>query len=74
MGANMPDGLRAIIADEIEAEPDQVYLQDGLQGVVDLKQLIVDDRPDLLFPLLTPRFPERFRDFVDDGYGNWTGR
>ena len=35
-------------------------------GVADLRQLIVDDRPDLLFPPYTPRFPERIRDFGGD--------
>ena len=35
-------------------------------GLADLKQLIVDDRPDLLFPPYTPRFPERIRDFGGD--------
>ncbi len=34
--------------------------------MVDLKQLIVDDRPDLQFPPYTPRFPERIRDFGGD--------
>ena len=35
-------------------------------GVADLRHLIVDDRPDLLFPPYTPRFPERIRDFGGD--------
>ncbi|MDT8871110.1 hypothetical protein RAA17_08500 [Komagataeibacter rhaeticus] len=34
--------------------------------MVDLKQLIVDDRPDLLFPPYTPRFPERIVDCGGD--------
>ena len=34
--------------------------------MADLRQLIVDDRPDLLFPPYTPRFPERIRDFGGD--------
>ena len=41
-------------------------VQHGMLGVADLKQLIVDDRPDLLFPPYTPRFPERIRDFGGD--------
>jgi len=39
---------------------------DGLLGIADLKQLIVDDRPDLLFTPYTPRFPERILDFGGD--------
>jgi polyphosphate kinase len=62
----MPEGLQTIIATQIDAEPDQIYLQRGVQGIADLKQLIVDDRPDLLFPPYTPRFPERIRDFGGD--------
>lgn len=64
--ANMPAELRALVADEVDASPDEISLQSGILGVVDLKQLIVDDRPDLLFPPYTPRFPERIRDFGGD--------
>jgi polyphosphate kinase len=66
MDANMPADLQALVAGEVDADPRQIYLQQGLQGVVDLKQLIVDDRPELLFPANTPRFPERIRDFQGD--------
>ena len=48
------------------ASPDETHIADGILGVVDLRQLIVDDRPDLLFPPYTPRFPERIRDFGGD--------
>lgn len=64
--ANMPAELRALVADEVDASQDEISLQSGILGVVDLKQLIVDDRPDLLFPPYTPRFPERIRDFGGD--------
>jgi polyphosphate kinase len=65
--ADMPADLRELVAAEIEgADPDEVHLQQGLQGIVDLKQLIVDDRPDLLFPPNTPRSPQRVRDFDGD--------
>jgi polyphosphate kinase len=62
----MPEELVTMVAGSLDAVPDEVYVQDGILGVVDLKQLIVDDRPDLLFPPYTPRFPERIRDFGGD--------
>jgi len=43
-----------------------VFQVDGILGVVDVKQLIVDDRPDLLFTPYTPRFPERILDYGGD--------
>ena len=69
--AGMPDELRDLVVDELDVDEDdipgeEVQVQAGLLGTVDLKQLIVDDRPDLLFPPYTPRFPERIRDFAGD--------
>ena len=66
MDADMPQELRELVADEVDATADEIYLQHGLLGVADLRQLIVDNRPDLLFPPYTPRFPERIRDFGGD--------
>ncbi|MGA9869136.1 MAG: RNA degradosome polyphosphate kinase [Acetobacteraceae bacterium] len=66
LSADMPADLRALVADELDADPDEIQVQDGILGVADLRQLIVDDRPDLLFPPYTPRFPERIRDFGGD--------
>jgi len=62
----MPEELRALVADELGAEPDEITVQAGLLAVVDVHQMIIDDRPDLLFPPYTPRFPERIRDFGGD--------
>jgi polyphosphate kinase len=62
----MPEQLVAMVADNLGADRAEIFAQHGLIGVVDLKQLIVDDRPDLLFPPYTPRFPERIRDFGGD--------
>ncbi len=69
--AAMPPELRALVVDELsvnedEIPGDEVLVQTGILGTADLKQLIVDDRPDLLFPPYTPRFPERIRDFAGD--------
>ena len=62
----MPEDLRHLVADELDASVDEIFIQPGMLGVADLRQLIVDDRPDLLFPPYTPRFPERIRDFGGD--------
>jgi polyphosphate kinase len=64
--ASMPDDLRDLVTEEYEVPSDEVFTEAGILGAVDLKQLIVDDRPDLLFPPYTPRFPERVRDFGGD--------
>jgi polyphosphate kinase len=64
--AGMPEELHELVARELNAAPDEIHAQSGFMGMVDVKRLIVDDRPDLLFPPFTPRFPERIRDFGGD--------
>ncbi|KAA5609557.1 RNA degradosome polyphosphate kinase [Rhodovastum atsumiense] len=66
LDAGMPEKLASLVADELDAAPDEIHRESGMLAVVDLKQLIVDDRPDLLFAPYTPRFPERIRDFGGD--------
>jgi polyphosphate kinase len=64
--AGMPEELRTLVADQLGATSDETHVSDGILGIADLRHLIVDDRPDLLFPPYTPRFPERIRDFGGD--------
>ncbi len=64
--SHMPQPLVDLVAGSVDADHEEISVQQGLLGVVDLKQLIVDDRPDLLFSPYTPRFPERIRDFGGD--------
>lgn len=64
--AAMPEDLRAFIIRELEADPAGVVIVEGLVGLAQLSSLIVDDRPDLLFPPFDPRFPERIRDHGGD--------
>ncbi|MGE0415541.1 MAG: polyphosphate kinase 1, partial [Acetobacteraceae bacterium] len=66
LDVNMPEELRDLVVSETRAEADETYAHRGLMGLVDLRHLIVDDRPDLIFPPFTPRFPERIRDFGGD--------
>ncbi|MBB3172509.1 polyphosphate kinase [Endobacter medicaginis] len=62
----LPDDLLELVIDELDVPSDALVVHDGLLGVVDVKQLIVDGRPDLVFTPYTPRFPERIRDFGGD--------
>ena len=62
----MPADLRELVIDELDANAQEIHVHDGILGLADVSQLIVDDRPDLLFPPYTPRFPERIRDFAGD--------
>jgi polyphosphate kinase len=39
---------------------------EGMIGLADLKELVLDDRPDLLWPSFTPRVPERVQDHDGD--------
>lgn len=66
MEKRVPTELAEAIASDLDLPPDEIAVHSGMIGVVDLKQMIVDDRPDLLFPPYTPRFPERIRDFNGD--------
>ncbi|MBV9252340.1 MAG: polyphosphate kinase 1, partial [Acetobacteraceae bacterium] len=66
MDAAMPDAMREMVADELDASKDEIHITEGILGLTDVRQLIVDDRPDLLFAPYTPRFPERIRDFGGD--------
>ena len=64
--ANTPSDIRDVVAEELDAPRSEVFVVDGLLALSDLTQLIVDDRPDLLFTPYTPRFPERILDFGGD--------
>ena len=66
IATDMPEDLRQLVIDAVNPPAEEIFLESGLLGLVDLKQLIVDDRPDLLFTPYTPRFPERIRDFGGD--------
>ena len=66
VGAGMPRDLQLFLRNQLHVSPDDVFVQDGMVGLVDTRQLIVDERPDLLFPPYNARFPERIRDFGGD--------
>jgi polyphosphate kinase len=63
--AAMPQDLRDFIAEHLDLQPSELVIQ-HMMGLSDLKQLILDDRPDLLFKPYVARFPERIRDHGGD--------
>jgi polyphosphate kinase len=63
---HMPTELKALVAAEFHVEIESLISVDGILGVADLRQMITEDRPDLLFTAYHARFPERIRDFGGD--------
>ena len=66
MTSGAPSGLRKMIMDELHVDESEVIEVDGLVGIADLKELVLDSRPDLLWPNYTPRVPERVQDYDGD--------
>ncbi|NRA99419.1 MAG: RNA degradosome polyphosphate kinase [Rhodobacteraceae bacterium] len=61
-----PKALKSVIMDELEVREDEVVEIDGLLGMADLGELVLDERPDLLWHTFTPRVPERVQDYEGD--------
>jgi polyphosphate kinase len=61
-----PSALKSLIMRELHVEPDEVVEIQGMIGIADLKELVLDERPDLLWPVFTPRVPERVQDHDGD--------
>jgi len=66
MNKDMPDFLRDFVVEEMKVAPEDLFTLDEMVGLADLSQLIVGERPDLLWKPFNPRFPERIRDFGGD--------
>lgn len=64
--ASMPADLRAFVTSHIGVDQSDIFIFDGILGLDRTAELIVDNRPDLLFKPFDIRFPERIRDFAGD--------
>jgi polyphosphate kinase len=62
----MPEPLQRFVAAELEVHDASVFIKEGLLGLADTSELIVRDRPDLVFKPFNIRFPERIREFNGD--------
>ena len=66
VNAGMPDNLRNLVRKELRVTESDVFALEGIIGLVDTKHVIASDRPKLLFPSYTARFPERIREAGGD--------
>ena len=66
VNAAMKPEMREMLRGQLKTSTDDLFVFDGLIGLADVKQLIVDERADLLFEPYNARFPERIRDFDGD--------
>ncbi|WP_370661554.1 RNA degradosome polyphosphate kinase [Pelagibius sp. 7325] len=66
--ADMPSALLEFVVRELQVDAENVFSLDGMLGLSDTNELIVDDRPDLVFAPYNPRFPERIRDLGGDSF------
>ncbi|MBM3489142.1 MAG: RNA degradosome polyphosphate kinase [Alphaproteobacteria bacterium] len=62
----MPEDLRRFVRETLGITANEAVAVDGLLGMADVKGLIVDSWPELLFQPYHARFPERIRDFRGD--------
>jgi polyphosphate kinase len=66
VSANAPKGLRSLIMQELHVAEDEVVEIDGVIGMADIKELVINARADLLWPPFAPRVPERVQDHDGD--------
>lgn len=66
ISSDMPEDLRDMVIEELQARPQDVVVADGRLGLARINELIECDRPDLVFEPYAARFPERIREHDND--------
>ncbi len=66
LDGQMPTRLQRFVVQEVDIRDDAVFIKEGMLGLADTQQLIVPERPDLVFKPFNIRFPERIREFNGD--------
>ncbi|MEJ6401428.1 RNA degradosome polyphosphate kinase [Yoonia sp. 2307UL14-13] len=66
MSEGAPGALKSLIMSELHVGDETVIEVDGLIGISSLSELVLDNRPDLLWPAFSPRVPERVQDHDGD--------
>jgi polyphosphate kinase len=63
---DISDDLLYFIQAQLDISKHDVFCFHGMIGLADISELVIDDRPDLLFLPYRARFPERIRDYGGD--------
>ncbi|WP_425040644.1 RNA degradosome polyphosphate kinase [Primorskyibacter sp. S187A] len=66
MSAGATGPLVKMVKQELGVTDEEVVELDGMLGLANLSELVLDARPDLLWPSFTPRVPERVQDHDGD--------
>jgi len=66
MSESLPESARELIIEGLKITTDDIVIVDGLFALADISQLIVSDRPDLLYKPFEIRFPERIAEYGND--------
>ena len=66
VASTMPQEMSGFLTDQMVVAPERLLVRNVIMRLSDVRQLIVDDRPELLYPAYEPRFPERIREFNGD--------
>ena len=66
LNESLPEDMKSFLIDSFQARDEEVFECSGLMGMSGLTQLIVKERPDLMFKPFTARFPERIREHDGD--------
>ena len=66
LSASAPAALRTLILESLHITEAEVVEMPGLIGMADVTELLLDERPDLMWTSFTPRVPERVQDHEGD--------
>ncbi|MCY4305086.1 MAG: RNA degradosome polyphosphate kinase [Aestuariivita sp.] len=61
--AGAPEKLKILVKQQLQVNDDEVVEMNGMIGLADLRELILDERPDLQWKSFIPRVPERVQDY-----------
>jgi len=61
-----PPKLKSLVQRQLQVNDDEMVEINGMIGLADLGELVLDQRPDLQWPPFSPRVPERVQDHDGD--------